>query len=82
MNDIVYFLNNDGNVVIEATFNNVTYAVVITPRIIAGKAYIAASSIDTTGCDNPNDIKMSIISHITTQRGKNNEAPLVVEKNK
>ncbi len=82
MNSIKHYLDINGNVVIEATVDNNTYAAVIIPRIIAGKSYIPESSINTTGCDNAGDLKNRIISYVTTQRGKNNEQPLVVEKNK
>ena len=82
MNKITHFVNNEGNVVIEAVIGNVTYVAVIIPRIIAGQSYIPESSIDTTGCDNPDDIKNDIISFVTTHRGKYNELPLIVERNK
>ena len=74
-------MDKDGNVIIEAEINNVTYASIITPRIISGQSYIPESFIETTGCDNPDDIKKDIISYVTTHRGKYNELPLIVERN-
>lgn len=82
MNNINHFLNTDGNVVIDARIGNVTYGAVIIPKIIAGQSYIPESSIDTTGCDNSDAIKKEIISYVTNHRGKFNELPLVIEKNK
>lgn len=82
MNKISHFLDKDNNVVVEATIDCNTYAAVIRPRIISGKAYIPASSIDTQGLENQEEIKEIIISYITSQRGKYNEEPIAVENKK
>lgn len=72
-------IDKDGNVVINVTWDNNTYGAVLKPRIIGGVAYIKSSSIDTNGLDAPKEFKDKIISVITTQKGKYNETPLVVE---
>lgn len=72
-------IDKDGNVVINVTWDNNTYGAVLKPRIIGGVPYIKSSSIITTGLDNPQEVKEKIISVISTQRGKYNETPLVVE---
>ena len=72
-------IDKDGNVVINATLDNNTYGAVLRPRLIGGVPYIKSSSIITNGLDTPHDLKEKIISVITTQRGKYNEIPLIVE---
>lgn len=79
MNSISHFLDKEDRVVIEATIGCNTFATVIRPRIISGKAYIPASLIDTQGLENPEEMKKIIISYITSCRGKYNEEPVVVE---
>ena len=73
-------IDRDGNVVIEAIWDNNTFGAVITPRLVGGKSYIPKSSICTSGLDNSEELKEKIISFITNHRGKNNEAPIVVEE--
>lgn len=79
MNSITHSINMDGNLIIDATWDNNTYGAVIVPRVINGIVYIKSSSINTLGCDNPLDMKERIISFVTTQKGKKNEAPIIVE---
>lgn len=80
MNNISHMKDENDNVIIEATIDSNTYAAVLIPKIINGISYIKESSINTTGCDNPQSIKREIIDYITTNRGKQNEAPIVVER--
>lgn len=82
MEYIAHMIDKDGNVVIDAIWNNNTYGAVIAPHVIGGISFIPNSSINTKGLDNPEEMKEKIISYITTHRGKNNEAPIVVEENK
>lgn len=82
MNSITHTIDKDGNVVIEATLENNTYGAVIVPRISGGIAHIPQSLIDTNGLSYPEEMKKRIITFITTQRGKNNEAPIIVDENK
>lgn len=82
MNSITHTIDKDGNVVIEATWDNNTYGAVIVPRIIDGIAHIPQSLIDTNGLSYPEEMKKKIISFVTTQRGKNKEAPIVVDDDK
>lgn len=79
MNKITHYIDKEGNVVIDATIDNNTFGIVLKPRILDGIAHIKRQNIDTRGLDNPEDIKNLIISTITTQRGKYNEVPLIVE---
>ena len=79
MNAINHMIDKDGNVVIDATWDNNTYGAVLNPRLIGGVPHIKSSSIITNGLDTPKELKEKIISVITTQRGKYNETPLVVE---
>lgn len=79
MNSISHFLDKDNNVVIEATIGCNTFAAVIRPRIISGKVFIPASSIDTQGLESPEEMKEIICSCIASHRGKYNEEPIVVE---
>lgn len=81
MNKITHMIDKDGNVVIDALWDGNTYGAVLNPsRTIGGITYIKKSSIDTFGLDNPEEKKDEIVKSITTQRGKYNEAPLVVEE--
>lgn len=79
MNEITHMIDKDGNVVINATWDNNTYGAVLLPRIKGEIPHIKKSSINTKGLDNPKEFKERIISDITTQKGKYNEMPLVVE---
>ena len=76
---ISHFINKDGKVVIDASWNHITYGAVMTPKIIDGKAYIKKSEINTEGVDYPNELNDAIVSFITTNRGKNKEMPIIVE---
>lgn len=79
MNEITHFIDKDGNVVINATWDSNTYGAVLMPRIKGGIPHIKKSSIITNGLDNYKEFKERVISSITTQKGKFNETPLVVE---
>ena len=80
MNEISHMINKDGNVVIEAFWDGNSYGAVLIPsHIIGGFAYIKKSWIDTFGLDDSKVKKEEIIDAITTQRGKYNENPLIVE---
>lgn len=82
MDYIAHMKDNEGNVVIDAVWNNNTYGAVIVPNVIGGISYIPKSSINTEGLENFEEMKERIISYITTHRGKNNEVPIIVEENK
>lgn len=79
MNETTHMIDKDGNVVINATWDNSTFGAVLVPNEKDGIQHIKKSSICTIGLDNPEEFKERIISAITTQWGKHNEAPLVVE---
>lgn len=81
MNTITYMLDKDNNVVINLLWDNNTYAAIIKPRIINGRIFIKKEDINTLGLDKPDYMKDLIISAITTQRGKYNEAPIIVDEN-
>lgn len=80
MNKITHMIDKEGNVVIEAMWDVNTYVAVLVPHIIGDKYHIKKSWIDTFGLDDSKGKKENIISAITTQKGKHNEAPLVVEE--
>ena len=79
MDEITHMIDENGNVVIEATWNNNTYVAVLEPNIKGGIPHLKNSSINTAGTHNPEEFKGRIVSAITTQRGKHKEVPLVVE---
>lgn len=79
MNKITHMTNEDWNVVIEAMWDVNTYVAVFVPYIIGDKYHIKKSRKDTFGLDDSKGMKEIIISAITTQKGKHNEAPLVVD---
>lgn len=79
MNEISHKINKDGDVEINATINNNTYAAVIISCVIEGKAYIKKDSIDTYRLDNEQETKEKIVTDITSQGGKYNETLLMVE---
>ena len=73
-------IDKEGNVVIEALWEGNSYGAVLIPsRVIGGISYIKKSCINTYGLDDSESKKEDIILAITTQKGKYNEAPLVVE---
>lgn len=72
-------IDKDGNVVIDATWNNNTFGAVLVPTVKGDIPHIKKSSINTERVDDPIEFKERIISVITTQWGKHGEAPLVVE---
>ena len=77
--EISHYIDKDGNVVIDASRNHITYGAVLTPKTIGGRVYIKKSDINTNGVDYPKDLKDAIVSYITTNRGKNKEMPIIVE---
>lgn len=79
MNVINHMIDKDGNVVINATWDNNTFGAVLVPNVKGDIPHIKKSSINTKGFDNPKEFKERIISAITTQWGKHGESPLVVE---
>lgn len=80
MKDIIHMIDKDGNVVIEAIWDGNSYCAVLIPsHVIGGISYIKRSCINTNGLDDSDIKKEEIILAITTQRGKHNEAPIVVE---
>lgn len=81
MNEITHMIDKDGNVVINATWDNKTFGAVLVPNVKGGIPHIKKSSINTWGFDNSKEFKERIISTITTQWGKYGESPLVVEDN-
>ncbi len=80
MMEISHYIDKDGNIVINASWDGNSFGAVLIPsRIIGGVSYIKRSCINTIGLDNPKVKKEDVISAITSQRGKYNETPLVVE---
>lgn len=79
MNEITHMIDKDGNVVINATWDNNTFGAVLVPNVKGDLPHIKKSSINTWGIEKPKEFKERIISAITTQWGKHNEAPIVVE---
>lgn len=77
--EISHYIDKDGNVVINASWNSITYGAVLIPKIIDGKAYIKKNEINTDGIDYSKELKDAIVSFITTNRGKNKEMPIIVE---
>ena len=79
MTEITHMMDNDGRLIISASWEGNSYGVVLIPRFIGGIPHIKSSWIDTIGLDDPKDMKEEIITAIQTKRGKYNEAPVVVE---
>ena len=79
MNKITHMIDKDDNVVIDATWDNITFGAVLVPTVKGNIPHIKKSSINTIGVDKPKEFKERIISAITTQWGKYGESPLVVE---
>lgn len=79
MMEISHYIDKDGNVVIDASWNYISYGAVLTPKIIDGRAYLKKSEINTDGTDYPQELKDTIVSFIKTNRGKNKEMPIIVE---
>lgn len=44
--EISHYIDKDGNVVINASWNSITYGAVLIPKIIDGKAYIKKNEIN------------------------------------
>lgn len=80
LDNITHQIDKNGNVVIDASWNHISYEAVLVPKIIDGRVYLKKSDINTDGVDWSKDIKDAIVSFITTNRGKNKEMPIIVKE--
>lgn len=79
MDIVTHKINEDKNLVITANGDGYSYGAVLKPTFIFGVPHIRRHLINTAGIDNSDEVKERIIYAITTQRGINNEVPVVVD---
>lgn len=80
MEKITHKTDNEGNVVIEASGELLSYEAILTPTEKNGRTHIPASAIDTRGIENPQEVRAEIIDSVQRNRGVNGEEPLIVDK--